>query len=150
MDYAGRLWVATREGLAVHHRGVWATIGLRDGLPNPNLWPLLMRDSLLYVGMTNAGVAALDLTPLEGPAPPVRFNELVDRGDLLTLVWQAYGGPVRHSNAISRHGTVLTTATGLHGACRARWNSAICRGASIPSPCRRGDRWHRWILPVPR
>ncbi|MBK7258545.1 MAG: PAS domain S-box protein [Ignavibacteriae bacterium] len=91
VDHAGRLWVATREGLAVHDRGVWATIGLRDGLPNPNLWPLLMRDSVLHVGMTNAGVAGLDLRQLEGPAPAVRFHEPVDRGDLLTLMWQAYG-----------------------------------------------------------
>jgi PAS domain S-box-containing protein len=93
VDYAGRLWVATREGLAVHNRGVWATIGLRDGLPNPNLWPLLMRDSVLYVGMTNVGIAELDLKPLEGPAPPVRFNDPVDRGDLVTLTWRAYGRP---------------------------------------------------------
>jgi PAS domain S-box-containing protein len=91
VDYAGRLWVATREGLAVHDRGEWATIGLREGLPNPNVWPMMLRDSALYVGMSNAGVAVLDLKQLEGPPPVVRFNEPVDRGDLLTLVWQAYG-----------------------------------------------------------
>ena len=54
---------ATREGLAIHDHGEWGTISLRDGLPNPNLWPLLLRDSVLYVGMTNAGVAALRPQP---------------------------------------------------------------------------------------
>ncbi len=90
VDHAGRLWVATREGLAVSDRGEWATIGVQEGLPNPNLWPLLMHDGMLYLGMANAGAAILDLAQLEGPAPRVRFRYPVDRGDLITLSWQAY------------------------------------------------------------
>jgi PAS domain S-box-containing protein len=102
VDYAGRLWVATHEGLAVLDRGEWGTISLREGLPNPNTWPLVLRDSVLYVGMTNAGVAALRLARLEGSAPIVRFNEPVDRGDMLTLSWQTHGTqhvPIGHENS---------------------------------------------------
>jgi PAS domain S-box-containing protein len=90
VDYAGRLWVATREGLAVFNHGAWSTLGPRDGLPNPNTWPLMLRDSVLYVGMSNAGVAMLRLSGLEGPPPVVRFNDPLDRGDLITIGWQAY------------------------------------------------------------
>jgi PAS domain S-box-containing protein len=93
VDHAGRLWVGTREGLAVHDRGQWSTIGLREGLPSPNIWPLLLHDDVLYIGMSNAGVAELNLRHLEGRAPWIRFNDPVDRGDMITLAWQAYGTP---------------------------------------------------------
>ena len=120
VDYAGRLWVATHEGLAVHDHGEWGTIAGREGLPNPNTWPLLLRDSVLYVGMTNAGIAALRLSRLEGPAPIIRFNEPVDRGDMLTLSWATH---------VTQHVPI---------------------GHEIPTRYRLDDgTWSRWATPRP-
>jgi PAS domain S-box-containing protein len=127
IDYAGRLWVATREGLALHNHGIWSTLGPREGLPNPNTWPLMLRDSVLYAGMSNAGVAILQLSSLEGPPPAVRFNDPLDRGDMITLVWQA-SGPRGSS-----FGREVLTRFSLDGGEWSRWeitNNLDLRGLS--------------------
>lgn len=105
VDDAGRLWVSTREGLMIRDRGIWSTLSSAEGLPDPNLWPILIRDSLVYCGTMHAGIAILDLTELEGVQPFVRFDEPVDRGDLLTIRWHVHAPlqiPFDHQ-ALTRH-----------------------------------------------
>ncbi|MCC6397665.1 MAG: PAS domain-containing protein [Bacteroidetes bacterium] len=89
VDYAGRLWVATREGLGVHDRGNWALFTNREGLMNPNLWPLTMKGKDLYIGTSHSGVAVLAVSELEVPPPLVRISDPVQRGNTVSLAWQA-------------------------------------------------------------
>ncbi len=90
VDYSGRLWVATREGLAVHDHGAWSLFGQREGLRNPSLWPLEMKGKRLFVGTSYSGVMILDVGVLEGPPPIVRYQEPVHRGDIVHFAWQTF------------------------------------------------------------
>lgn len=120
VDSLGRVWAATRQGVAVYDDGIWSVIDQRDGLPNPNVWPLLLRDSLLYIGMSNAGVAVLNLSRLDVEAPAVLFGKPVDRGDVVTVTWQAFAP------------------------------RGIPFGREIPTRYRLdGGEWSRWEIPRP-
>ena len=84
----GKLWVATRDGLFVNNNGIWAMIGLAQGLPNPYLWPLLITDDRVYIGTSGTGVAVLQYSLLETPPPRVHFKDPVQQGSSSVISWQ--------------------------------------------------------------
>jgi PAS domain S-box-containing protein len=86
----GKLWVATREGIACFNRGVWAGLGPEHGLASPYVWPLLARGKYLYCGTSGSGISVLNYGLLEKPAPIVAFSEPVTRGDETVISWSTH------------------------------------------------------------
>ena len=86
----GKLWVATREGIACFNNGVWAGLGPEHGLASPYVWPLLARGNSLYCGTSGSGISVLNYALLEKPAPIVAFAEPVTRGDETVISWRTH------------------------------------------------------------
>ena len=76
-DAAGRLWVATSDGLGCLQDGMWRTIGCESGLPSDRLWPLHSFGDTLLVGSTAAGWTGLDVRTLQRPAPRIEIHPSV-------------------------------------------------------------------------
>jgi PAS domain S-box-containing protein len=90
IDADGRLWASSLDGLFCYHAGGWSHLGIRTGLSNSRLWPLLPVDERIYVGTQGNGVCILDLTALVLPPPRVRLTATVTDEDKVLLAWKAF------------------------------------------------------------
>jgi PAS domain S-box-containing protein len=90
VDEEGKLWVATREGIACFNKGVWASLGPEHGLASPYIWPLLARGKFMYCGTSGSGISILNYGLLERPAPVIGFSVPVTRGDETVISWRTH------------------------------------------------------------
>ncbi|MFI5252193.1 MAG: two-component regulator propeller domain-containing protein [Bacteroidota bacterium] len=70
-DSAGRIWIATINGLNCYDHGMWLTYDERSGLSFPNLWPVLPLGSTIYVGTKGKGVGIMDLEKMASFPPRI-------------------------------------------------------------------------------
>lgn len=105
IDTQGRLWVATRDGVGIHHDGSWRFLTTREGLPSPYTWPLLQIGGAMYIGTTRTGVIQFNTEQLDSLSPAVYFRESVEHGSTVQLSWDAYApwGAMPADEILTRH-----------------------------------------------
>jgi PAS domain S-box-containing protein len=89
-DDAGRIWLATMHGLSCYWNGVWANFDNKNGLSNPNIWPIVVRNNKIYIGTIGSGLVILDLYESSQPRPKVFLDApFIDKGSTF-LRWRAF------------------------------------------------------------
>jgi two-component system, NarL family, sensor histidine kinase UhpB len=87
----GTLWFTTRSsGIGSYRNGIWSTFGKTTGLYNSTLWPLLLTDSLVYVGTDGSGIDILNLREEKNPPPRVECSDPAIDNDRMVLRWRTY------------------------------------------------------------
>lgn len=88
-DTAGRIWVATSDGLGCLWDGNWRSFRRDIGLPSNRLWPLHAMGDTLLVGSAAAGWASIDVRTLQRPDPRIDIHPPMIEGDDVVLYWKA-------------------------------------------------------------
>ncbi len=89
-DNEGTLWCATNGGLAGYRNGIWFRFGVESGLPGLHLWPIMFDRNFLYVGTLDGGVAILDRSAAQGPAPKIVPARPIVEGNTALLRWKVF------------------------------------------------------------
>ncbi len=67
----GAIWVGTTNGLSAYRDGAWFKLGTDRGLGFPQIWPILVNDSLVTIGTLGGGVRQFSLAAAATPPPRV-------------------------------------------------------------------------------
>jgi signal transduction histidine kinase/sugar lactone lactonase YvrE len=88
VDSLGSVWVGTREGIGCYDGKRWLSYDVHTGLPNSEIWPILVTDRRVYAGLEGAGVAVLSLDHLNNKAPRIRIETPLVEDERVTFSWQ--------------------------------------------------------------
>jgi signal transduction histidine kinase/ligand-binding sensor domain-containing protein/ActR/RegA family two-component response regulator len=89
IDGAGRVWVATKGGLAVHHGGPFVQESLGFGREEVQGWPVLAEGGTVWWGTLGLGLAR-KLTTAENAQPPaVEIQPIEVTGSATLTRWRA-------------------------------------------------------------
>jgi signal transduction histidine kinase len=88
VDVQGLLWVGTREGVGCYDGKRWTSYDVHTGLPNSEIWPILIADRKLYAGLEGAGVAVLSLDYLNNKPPQIKIETPLVEDERVTFNWQ--------------------------------------------------------------
>jgi len=104
-DSSGTLWITTNGGLSSYTNGVWTTIGERNGLTCPLLWPVKPLTDKVLVGTTGQGLAIFNRNALSAPPPTIRLSTPFVEESKVFLSWQPYGymGIPSQNNILTRY-----------------------------------------------
>ena len=67
----GAIWVGTANGLSAYRDGAWFSLGTDRGLGFPQIWPLVVDESVVTIGTLGGGVRQFSLAAASMPPPQV-------------------------------------------------------------------------------
>jgi signal transduction histidine kinase/sugar lactone lactonase YvrE len=88
VDSLGFIWVGTREGVGCYDGKRWTSYDAYSGLPNSDIWPILVESRRVYAGLEGAGVAVLSLDHLNNRAPRISIETPLVEDERVTFSWQ--------------------------------------------------------------
>jgi signal transduction histidine kinase/ligand-binding sensor domain-containing protein len=105
VDSLGLVWIATYEGVACYDGSRWMSFDVHTGLPNSEVWPILVKDRRVYIGTQGAGVAVLSLDHLNDQPHKVTLDTPLVEDKRVTLGWavNAYWADVSATQIETRY-----------------------------------------------
>jgi signal transduction histidine kinase len=88
VDSVGLLWIGTREGVGCYDGARWMSFDVHTGLPNSEIWPILVKNRRVYIGTEGAGVAVLSLDHLNDNPHRVKLETPLVEDKRVTLSWE--------------------------------------------------------------
>lgn len=88
VDAGNRVWLATRAGLLMHHRGSWNYFQEHGPVGDQRIWPLALHKNRLYIGSAGEGTFALNLDRANDPLPEVDFQKPRVSENVALIQWQ--------------------------------------------------------------